>query len=142
MFYERFDENGIGTGRSNVQPEDLSGVVQVPVELENVARLRLENGVMRAETEAEFTAYLDELKKKNLVPKVITMRQYRLALLQTNYLEPVVATIAASADEALKIEWEFGTEVKRDSEVFLAMTSIVGMTEAIIDELFILGGTL
>lgn len=88
-------------------------------------------------TEAEAIA-LESIK----VPQVVTMRQARLALLQSNLLTTVTDAIAAGADEAMKIEWEYATEVKRDWPSLIALATTLGLTSAQLDDLFTLANTL
>jgi hypothetical protein len=87
----------------------------------------------QAELDAEFKA---------TVPSVITMRQARLALLGSNLLAAVTTAITSGTDEALKIEWEYSTECKRDWQSLITMATALGMTDLQLDELFILGATL
>ena len=79
---------------------------------------------------------------KDSVPDVISMRQARLALLGSNLLAAVTTAITSGTDEALKIEWEYSTECKRDWQSLITMATALGMTDLQLDELFILGATL
>jgi len=80
--------------------------------------------------------------KEIVIPQVVTMRQARLALLQSNLLSTVDTAIANGTDEAMKIEWEYATEVRRDWASLIAMTTTMGMTSAQLDDLFLLASTL
>lgn len=71
----------------------------------------------------------------------ITPRQARLALQQAGLLDAVTAWIA-SADATTQIEWEFALEVRRDWLPILACATALGLTEAQVDDLFILAATL
>ena len=86
----------------------------------------------------------DELLKEieDAKPKVVTMRQARLALLQSGLLQTVTDAIANGTDEAMKIEWEYATEVKRDWASLMALTTSLGMTSLELDDLFQLASTL
>ena len=75
-------------------------------------------------------------------PKVITMRQARLALLQSGILATIENAIQSGTDEAMKIEWEYATEVRRDWASLIALTTSLGMTDAQLDDLFLLASTL
>lgn len=75
------------------------------------------------------------------VPKLVSMRQARLALLQANLLDNVEEAIQ-TAGQAAKIEWEYAQEVQRSSGLVPTMATALGMTEAQLDELFILAATL
>ena len=73
------------------------------------------------------------------VPGVVFMRQARLALLQAGKLSAVDAAIAAlpsPAKEAAQIEWEYATEVTRDSALMQQLATAIGLTEADLDSLF------
>lgn len=75
-------------------------------------------------------------------PKVVTMRQARLALLQSNLLSTIDIAIASGTDEAMKIEWEYATEVRRDWASLITLATALGMTSVDLDGLFELGATL
>ena len=75
-------------------------------------------------------------------PKVVTMRQARLALLQSGLLTAVETAIVNGTDEAMKIEWEYATEVRRDWASLIALTTELGLTSLQLDDLFILADTL
>ena len=76
------------------------------------------------------------------LPSVVTMRQARLALLQSGLLATVETAITTGTDEAMKIEWEYATEIKRDWNSLVALTTALGMTSAELDDLFQLASTL
>jgi hypothetical protein len=82
------------------------------------------------------------IQNKVDVPTLVTMRQARLALLQSGLLTTVTEAITASTDEALKIEWEYATEVRRDWTSLIALTEELGMASEQLDDLFILANTL
>jgi hypothetical protein len=88
-------------------------------------------------TEAELAQQLEDAK-----PKVVTMRQARLALLQAGLLTTVDTAIANGIDGAMKIEWEYATEVRRDWESLITMATALGMTSSQLDDLFLLASTL
>lgn len=93
--------------------------------------------------EPEFTE--DELLKQieDEKPKIVTMRQARLALLQSGLLATIESAIANSDDESMKIEWEYATEVNRNWESLIALISSIGtITENDIDNLFLLASEL
>ena len=99
-----------------------------------------EDGVLVTKLEQEEAYIQAEFKKT--VPDVITMRQARLALLQSSLLTTVTDGIMSGTDEELKIEWEYATEVRRDWDNLITMATALGLTEQQLDDLFILGGTL
>jgi hypothetical protein len=75
------------------------------------------------------------------VPAVVTMRQARLALLQTGMLAQVNAAVAA-ADDATKITWEFSSEVQRGNPLVSTLTAVLSLSDQQIDDLFSLSATL
>ncbi len=76
------------------------------------------------------------------VPRVISMRQARLALLSAELLTTVSDAIATGTEETLKIEWEYATEVRRDWASLITLVTSLELTELQVDDLFILGATL
>lgn len=74
------------------------------------------------------------------VPEAVQMAQARLALLDANLLSQVDAAIDAIPDptqrEASRIEWEYRTEVYRNSQLVLSLGAALGLTDNQIDELF------
>jgi len=78
-------------------------------------------------------------------PTVVTMRQARLALLGAGKLDDVAAAIAglpSPQKEAAQIEWEYSTEVKRDSALVTQLAPALGLDEAALDALFTQASTL
>lgn len=71
------------------------------------------------------------------IPKTITMRQARLALSRKGLLTQVNAAIASMENEEAHIEWEYASTVERDSVLVSEMAKVFGLTEAVLDELFI-----
>ena len=72
---------------------------------------------------------------------VCSPRQARLALAQSNLLDAVDAFVQAG-DAALRIEWEYATEIRRDWPPVAAFLAASGMDEATIDGLFELAVTI
>lgn len=74
------------------------------------------------------------------VPEAVQMAQARLALLDAGLLSRVDAAIDAIPDpierEASRIEWEYRTEVYRNSQLVLSLGAALGLTDNQIDELF------
>lgn len=98
----------------------------------------INNTWTRTWTVVNKTVYELEEERIASIPKVVTMRQARLALLQSGLLNSVENAINNSTDEQLKIEWEYATELRRDWSSLIALTSQLGLTSAHLDELFIL----
>jgi hypothetical protein len=77
----------------------------------------------------------------NRIEGVVTMRQARLALHAADLLATVDAAIAQAGGEA-QIEWEYATEVRRDSPLVANMTAALGLTAEQVDDLFRQASTL
>ena len=77
----------------------------------------------------------------SVIPSIITMRQARLALLQTGLLTQVDAAIAAMSDAA-RIDWQFAQTVERNHPLVATMAAQLNLTTKQIDDLFTLGATL
>lgn len=74
------------------------------------------------------------------VPKVVTMRQARLALLAAGLLPQVEAAINALPDPprtAARIEWDYSNEVHRDKPFVQMLGTALGLTGEQLDALFI-----
>lgn len=76
-----------------------------------------------------------------VIPTKVSMRQARLALLQSNLLDEVNTAIA-SGTEADKITWEYATEVNRTDALVSNMATALNLTETDLDDLFTLAATL
>ena len=79
------------------------------------------------------------------VPRSVTMRQARLALLSAGLLDDIDAAINALPSpqkEAARIEWEYSQEVQRHNGFVSILAPSLGLTEAQIDTLFIQAKTL
>ena len=75
------------------------------------------------------------------IPLTVSMRQARLALLQSGLLE-VVNQAIANGNEADKITWEYATEVQRSDSLVKNLASKLGLSEKDLDNLFLLASTL
>ena len=70
----------------------------------------------------------------------VAMRQARLALLQAGLYATVQTSIAVMpgvSGEAARIEWEFASDVQRDSALVAALGSTLGLDTAQLDALFV-----
>ena len=95
-----------------------------------------------AQIEADF---VPEPPQPAPIPNIVTMRQARLALLQSNLLSSVDAAIASLPSpqkEAAQIEWEYSQEVHRDKELVGMLAPALGLTKLQLDDLFTLASTL
>lgn len=75
-----------------------------------------------------------------VIPQVVTMRQARLALLSAGKLAAVATAIAALPSpqkEAMQIEWEYATEVRRASPHIKTLMGALGFDDAALDVLFV-----
>lgn len=91
-------------------------------------------------SEAEIDAAIAEEARLASIPRAVTMRQARLALLGAGLLSGVDAAIASMPEptqSAAKIEWEYSQEVQRHNGFVAALGPALGMTDAQIDALFV-----
>lgn len=79
---------------------------------------------------------------RTVVPAVVSMGQARAALIRTGMFDTVNNAILASPDAEMKSNWEYRTEVRRDWPELVTLTAALGITDAQLDELFLLAGTL
>lgn len=80
----------------------------------------------------------DELRAR--VPASVTMRQARLSLLAAGLLQAVndaIAVMPGADGEAARIEWEYATEVRRDSPLVAALAGPLNLADADLNQLFI-----
>ena len=90
----------------------------------------------------EVAARVDLYIKNATMPKSVTARQCRLALLQIGKLSMVKDAIENGTDEALKIEWEYATKVSRNWNSLIELTTALGISKDELDDLFILAGSI
>jgi hypothetical protein len=79
------------------------------------------------------------------VPQTVTMRQARLALLGVGKLASVtdaIASLPSPQKEAVQIEWEYSQSVERNRPFVAMLAPALQLTDAQIDELFIVAATL
>lgn len=86
-------------------------------------------------TQAELEAIAAAASVPPPVPKAVTMRQARLALLSAGLLSQVEAAITAAGDAA-RIEWEYAATVERNWPLVTALAAALGLTSSQVDELF------
>ena len=91
-----------------------------------------------AEVEA---AYIPPPPQPIIVPSICSMRQARLALLQSGLLATVDAAIAQGS-EADKITWEYATEVNRNQPLVQNMKAGLNLSDDDLDNLFTLAASL
>ncbi len=114
---------------------------------------RLEDGAFIPKDEAnrdyrEYLEWLDEGNEpaqppadESEPPRVVEMRQARLALLEVGLLDTVEASMKL-APKAAQIEWEFALTINRDYPLVQSMKATLGLTESQLDDLFTLAATL
>ena len=69
------------------------------------------------------------------IPEVITMRQARLQLLEVGLLDDVEAIVAL--DRKSQIEWEYASEVYRQSSLIESVKGALNLTDTQIDNMFV-----
>ena len=77
--------------------------------------------------------------------EAVTMRQARLALHAKGLLTVVVSAIDSLPEPqktAAKIEWEYSSEVHRQSQMTNLIAAVLGLTEQQVDDLFALAASL
>lgn len=77
-----------------------------------------------------------EQKRKESIPTSLTMRQTRLILLKNGMLEDVETTISLSEDKELQIEWEYASNIERNSPTVIKMQLALDVTDLQIDSMF------
>lgn len=75
------------------------------------------------------------------VPKAISMRQARLALLAAGLLDTVNTGIKAMP-QAAQIEWEFASEVRRDNALISTLATALNLSSSALDAMFTTGSKL
>lgn len=73
--------------------------------------------------------------KPVVVPSSVTMRQARLQLLTMGLLDNVNVAVQSLSPVA-QIEWEYATQVNRDSDFVAQMAALLEMSEADLDDFF------
>ncbi|EAI5447371.1 hypothetical protein BWQ50_09115, partial [Campylobacter coli] len=69
------------------------------------------------------------------VPRKISIRQAKLALLEVGLLENI-ETMMQSATKATQISWEYATEFERENELILFFQQQAKLSDEFVDELF------
>lgn len=79
------------------------------------------------------------------LPKEVTMRQARLALLSVGILSEVnsaINSMPSPQKEEAQIEWEYSNSLLRTNPLVLALGPALGMSSDQLDQLFVLASTL
>ena len=82
----------------------------------------------------EIGAYI-EPKPVIIIPQVITMRQARIQLLEVGLLDDVEALV--TLDRKSQIEWEYASEVYKQSPLIEAVKGVLNLTDTQIDNMFV-----
>ena len=91
---------------------------------------------------AEQIAANAEAARIASIPRSLTRRQFKLTLIRLGLFETVENMIAASDDLELRVTYQEAQDFERDHPMILQMAESLGKTDAELDDLFILGGTL
>ncbi len=92
----------------------------------------------------EVVPYVAPPEAPLVIPSIVTMRQARLALLETNKLhliQPAIDSLPSPQKEAAQIEWEYSGEVHRNKPFVQTLGLALGLTEEDLDNLFLLAST-
>ncbi|HFV1619052.1 TPA: hypothetical protein ACH6AG_000148 [Campylobacter jejuni] len=103
--------------------------------------------VLKSEVETHIGSsplWIERMKEytENGVPKVISIRQAKLALLEADLLDDVEEFISKTDDRRVKISWEYATDFDRYNDIILALQKQLGLTNQEVDDLFIKAKTL
>ena len=93
----------------------------------------------------QATVALAEIEKVKMerelsIPKSITARQAKLALLQIGKLADVTAAIAnlqSPMKEQVEIEWEYAADIYRNNGFIDTLGAALGLSDAQLDDLFL-----
>ena len=96
---------------------------------------------LTAQEELSVQPEYDRLYHDLMVPKVITMRQARLALNAAGLLGTITQSISSMPME-VQIEWEYTSEVLRDSPTIKTLQIAMGLSDIQVDQIFIDGSKL
>lgn len=89
---------------------------------------------------AGYPVLVDPPAVEPMVPRVVTMRQARLALLGAGLLLQVDQAISALPEpqqSAARIEWDYSSEVHRDRAFVQQLGQALGLSDEQLDALFI-----
>jgi hypothetical protein len=95
--------------------------------------------VFLAATDKGVKAFI-ALQAEAAKPKRVTMRQARLALMQAGLLDNVqnaMAGMQGVEGTAARIEWEYSNEMSHGQPLIVSMASVLKLTDADVDALFL-----
>lgn len=110
-------------------------------------------GWMIAVDQEAFDAYLGQHQAEfdawtgiDYVPKILSARQIRLAMLEAGIGIDKVAAMLSELDEPLRsiatISWEYSSEFHRDNELLVSLAPKLGLESDAIDKLFYIGANI
>ncbi|EFC32469.1 TPA: hypothetical protein RTG46_001394 [Campylobacter jejuni] len=124
------------------ESEKIPANLKVDKYQENIPSLKeIAQGVLKEEVDELINNHplmLEKLKDydENGIPRKITIRQAKLALLEAGLLDDIEVMIQ-SADKSIQINWEYATEFERKNELILFFQQQTKLSDAFVDELFI-----
>ncbi len=80
---------------------------------------------------------------QGFIPRIVTMRQARLALHAAGLLDgvaPAIASLPEPSRTAAEIEWEYAQEVRRESPLTALLGATLALDDAALDALFVQAG--
>lgn len=104
--------------------------------LETIPASELSESMVRIK--AEYTIEINDYKR---VPKAVTRRQAKQALLQAGLLT-AIETYMESAPQNIRIDWYDSQEIQRNWSTLSTVTNALQLTNDQVDDLFILAETL
>lgn len=111
---------------------------------EVIGELELPDNTSEDTWTAQLATY--GIAPSSLVPKIVTPRQIRLSLIQSNIsLQTVVDAIAALPSpykEMAEVEWEYSTTIERHNPLVEMLAESQNISSKQVDALFILAATL
>lgn len=111
---------------SNPTPAEQAGAIAIMQKYITAPEIAF----IRIDTHSEYIAPIP------VIPQVVSMRQARIALLNAGLLTTVNNAILTMAESA-KIEWEYATEVNRQSSLVLTMATALNLSTKQLDDLFL-----
>jgi len=120
----------------------FEGLGEVPYTASPTDSVVHSRAIFAAAADGQFGAvapYVAPAPGPQPVPRLVTMRQARLALLGAGMLSGVDAVIDAMPSpqkEAARIEWEYAATVERQSPLVDAISAALDLNSATLDALF------
>lgn len=103
---------------------------------------KLVDGVLMDMTEEEIASFLVPVPP--VVPQVVAMSSFQLALLEIGELDnvqPVIDSLPMPDKRKAQILWDKANTVERNNPFIVSMGAAMGKTEQEIDDLFVLAST-